>query len=161
MSSTNDPLAAAKQAEKDLNSPAMKTGAANKGSDSAPTRRGSLPTPIIGDRELSRYMLLTSRTLTVNESGVDESVTKKFPGSTVTVGSAASGAGDNREIPESEGGDILKTGKPTKAKDFEGTGGPEDKAREDAYNKGGDDDVTSTVRQGGGGDGSVRVAGGR
>ncbi|EPE28607.1 hypothetical protein GLAREA_09728 [Glarea lozoyensis ATCC 20868] len=131
MSSTNDPLAAAKQAEKDLNSPAMKTGAANKGSDS------------------------------VNESGVDESVTKKFPGSTVTVGSAASGAGDNREIPESEGGDILKTGKPTKAKDFEGTGGPEDKAREDAYNKGGDDDVTSTVRQGGGGDGSVRVAGGR
>jgi hypothetical protein len=40
------------------------------------------------------------------ESGVDESVTRKFPGSTVTYGSAASGAGDNRKIPLEEGGDI-------------------------------------------------------
>lgn len=46
---------------------------------------------------------------TANESGVDESVTSKFPGSEVTYGSAASGAGDNREIPESEGGDINPT----------------------------------------------------
>ena len=40
------------------------------------------------------------------ESGVDESVVNKFPGSEVKVGSAASGAGDNREIPLEEGGDI-------------------------------------------------------
>jgi hypothetical protein len=46
-----------------------------------------------------------------NESGVDESVTSKFPGSEVTYGSAASGAGDNRDIPESEGGGLNpKTG---------------------------------------------------
>ena len=44
---------------------------------------------------------------TANESGVDPSVTKKFPGSTVKVGSAASGAGDNREIPVQEGGDLI------------------------------------------------------
>ena len=44
---------------------------------------------------------------TANESGVDPSVTKKFPGSSVTIGSAASGAGDNREIPVQEGGDLI------------------------------------------------------
>ena len=48
----------------------------------------------------------------VEESGVNEAVTNKFPGSEVKVGSAASGAGDNREIPLDEGGDInRKTGK--------------------------------------------------
>lgn len=81
---------------------------------------------------------------------MDESVTTKFPGSTVTYGSAASGSGDNREIPESEGGGFnSKTGQPTKARDFEGEGGPEDKARIAAQNKGGDDGVESIVRQGG------------
>ena len=40
------------------------------------------------------------------ESGIDESAVRKFPGGEVTVGSAASGAGDNREIPVEEGGDI-------------------------------------------------------
>ena len=40
------------------------------------------------------------------ESGVDESVTTKFPGSEVVYGSAASGQGDNRDIPEEEGGGI-------------------------------------------------------
>lgn len=43
---------------------------------------------------------------TGTESGVDETVTSKFPGSTVQVGSGASGAGDNREIPVEEGGDV-------------------------------------------------------
>ena len=42
------------------------------------------------------------------ESGIDESAVRKFPGSEVTVGSAASGAGDNREIPVEEGGDISR-----------------------------------------------------
>ena len=40
------------------------------------------------------------------ESGINEDVVNKFPGSEVTVGSAASGAGDNRVIPVGEGGDI-------------------------------------------------------
>lgn len=40
------------------------------------------------------------------ESGVNESVEAKFPGASVTVGSAASGKGDNREIPLEEGGGI-------------------------------------------------------
>lgn len=45
------------------------------------------------------------------ESGVDSSVENKFPGAQVTYGSAASGAGNNRDIPLSEGGDINpKTG---------------------------------------------------
>ncbi|KAK5013850.1 hypothetical protein LTR16_004113, partial [Cryomyces antarcticus] len=46
--------------------------------------------------------------LSTLDSGVDDSVTNKFPGSTVTIGSAASGAGDNREIPVEEGGNISK-----------------------------------------------------
>ena len=37
---------------------------------------------------------------------MDESVEKEFPGASVTYGSAASGAGDNREIPEREGGGV-------------------------------------------------------
>jgi hypothetical protein len=46
------------------------------------------------------------------ESGVDENVSIKFPGAKVTYGSGASGAGDNREIPLSEGGDVdPRTGK--------------------------------------------------
>ena len=46
------------------------------------------------------------------ESGVDEQVEQKFPGANVIYGSAASGAGDNREIPLSEGGDLNpRTGK--------------------------------------------------
>lgn len=39
---------------------------------------------------------------------MNENVSAKFPGSSVTVGSAASGAGDNREIPLEEGGSINK-----------------------------------------------------
>ncbi len=42
------------------------------------------------------------------DSGVDTSVENKFPGSDVKVGSSASGAGDNREIPVEEGGDLNK-----------------------------------------------------
>ncbi|KAE8448104.1 hypothetical protein EG329_009869 [Mollisiaceae sp. DMI_Dod_QoI] len=83
-----------------------------------------------------------------NESGVNESVENRFPGASVTYGSAASGAGDNREIPVEEGGDLLKHGKPTKARDFEGVGGPEDKSELSRVERGGDDDVAGNVRQG-------------
>ena len=67
------------------------------------------------------------------ESGIDQSVTKKFPGSTAEYGSKVSGAGDNREIPFEEGGDVQKgTGKMTKAGDFDQGApgeGPEDVLR--------------------------------
>ncbi|KAL9635869.1 MAG: hypothetical protein Q9164_003199 [Protoblastenia rupestris] len=81
------------------------------------------------------------------ESGVDTSVTSKFPGSEVKYGSAASGAGDNREIPIDEGGEEKGSGRSTKARDFEGAGGPETKQQ--LYNEAnpGNDDVESNVRQ--------------
>ncbi|KAF2133729.1 hypothetical protein P153DRAFT_281124 [Dothidotthia symphoricarpi CBS 119687] len=83
------------------------------------------------------------------ESGVDESVTNKFPGSTVAYGSAASGQGDNREIPLSEGGDLdPKTGKPYKAGDYEDVvGNPEDKDRKYAKDHGGEDDVRGNLKK--------------
>jgi len=111
----------------------------------------------------------------VEESGVNDNVENKFPGATVTYGSAASGAGDNREIPDEEGGGInpqtkryfftctdprtllasldrrltRHTIRQTKAKDFEGVGGPEDKLAADEVNRGGDEDLLGNVRQGG------------
>lgn len=49
------------------------------------------------------------------------------------IGKAATGGGGGQIIPESEGGDKLPGkhgGRVTVADDFEGPGGPEDKARE-------------------------------
>ncbi|KAI8171455.1 hypothetical protein K4K49_004231 [Colletotrichum sp. SAR 10_70] len=75
------------------------------------------------------------------ESGVDESVKDKLPGSEVTIGSAASGAGSNRDIPAEEGGGVSpKTGQLYKAGDFEGPGGPEDKAKMEAQANPGSDE---------------------
>jgi hypothetical protein len=82
------------------------------------------------------------------ESGVDEAVRGNFPGADVRYGSGASGAGDNRDIPLEEGGDINpNTGKLYKARDFEGPGGPETKAAIKAANDGGSDDVRGNIRQ--------------
>ncbi|KAF2106830.1 hypothetical protein BDV96DRAFT_590539 [Lophiotrema nucula] len=85
------------------------------------------------------------------DSGIDASVQDTFPGSEVTYGSAASGQGDNREIPLSEGGGTNPvTGQLYKARDFEGgAGGPEGDARQYAEDHGGEDDVRGNVRQGG------------
>ncbi|KAI9743898.1 MAG: hypothetical protein M1818_002632 [Claussenomyces sp. TS43310] len=109
-------LQAAYQAEQDLNSHEAKTGKST--SDSA------------------------------TESGVDTSVESKFAaqGAKVTYGSAASGAGDNREIPVEEGGDIGNNGRPTKARDFEGPGGPEDKQALDRQTRPGDNDVDTLTK---------------
>lgn len=41
---------------------------------------------------------------------MDEAAASRFPGGDVQYGSAASGAGDNREIPLSEGGDLKENG---------------------------------------------------
>ena len=95
-----DPIAIAKQAERDLNSHQAKHGISTADS----SKKTPLHTP-----SLSRaYPANTSLSPpTATDSGVDTSVTNKFPGSTIKVGSAASGAGDNREIPIDEGGDII------------------------------------------------------
>ncbi|KAI7554245.1 hypothetical protein KC331_g669, partial [Hortaea werneckii] len=123
-----DPMKLAQQAERDLNSEWAKNE--HKVSDTARHAAGASDSTA--------------------ESGVDQSVQQKFPGASVTYGSAASGAGDNREIPLSEGGDINPaTGKPYKAGDFEGAGGPEDKARAFAEAQGGSDEIRSNIRQGG------------
>ncbi|WVR04889.1 hypothetical protein IAU60_001901 [Kwoniella sp. DSM 27419] len=81
-----------------------------------------------------------------NESGVNEGVTAQFPGSTVQVGGTK--RGENPTIPPEEGGDDVNkvTGRPTKANDFEGVGGPEDKAQDAIYDRPGDQDVTGNVR---------------
>lgn len=85
-----------------------------------------------------------------DESGIDQSVTNKFPGSTAEYGSHTSGAGNNRDIPLSEGGDIQKgTGRLTKASDFdqgEPGEGPEDIARRTQEELGGEDDVRGNMK---------------
>ena len=93
-----DPIALAYQAERDLNSHQAKHGVSTTDSSMA--------------SHLSPLSLFSTSSLTptsplATESGVDTSVTDKFPGSTIKVGSAASGAGDNREIPVDEGGDLI------------------------------------------------------
>lgn len=75
---------------------------------------------------------------------------QKLPGADVIYGSGASGAGDDREIPHGEGGEIdPRTGKPCKARDYEGAGGPEDKAAMYAAENPGNAHVRENVRQGG------------
>jgi len=117
----------AKDAERDLASNKLKHGAQDSGFGGKTVSGGSTST---------------------DESGIDQSVTNKFPGSTAEYGSKVSGAGDNREIPLEEGGDIQKgTGRPTKAGDFEGEAGegPEHKAQKYAEEFGGNDDVRSNI----------------
>ncbi|KZF19072.1 hypothetical protein L228DRAFT_251632 [Xylona heveae TC161] len=111
-----DPLVIAQKAERDLNSYQAKTGKGQQGSS-------------------------------VTESGVDEVKASKFPGADVTYGSAASGSGDNREIPVEEGGELKggSTGMPTKARDFEGPGGPETKQAQYEETNPGNDEVRANV----------------
>ena len=149
-----DPLDIALQAERDLNSSSMKTGAANQGSDSSTRFVTSVeaqfaPPPHIANPSfpfLSRHREKSCSHLSqAQTSGVDESVENKFPGAKVSY--RPSGGGDNRVIPVEEGGDIQRgTGKPTKAKDFdqgEVGEGPEHVYQKRQYDQGGenDDDV--------------------
>ncbi|KAF4301154.1 hypothetical protein GTA08_BOTSDO07143 [Botryosphaeria dothidea] len=102
------------------------------------------------ENDLNSYTAKTGQTASIStdESGVDIARAQQFPGGDVRYGSAASGAGNNREIPLEEGGDIQKgTGRLTKAGDFEGVGGPEDKARLYRDANPGNDDVTENARQ--------------
>ena len=105
-----DPIAIAQQAERDLNSNAAKTGASTESSGNRRGANASDSSTFESPRDATCRMIiwteLTPVTFPANESGVDQNVESKFPGSTVTYGSSASGAGDNREIPVSEGGDV-------------------------------------------------------
>jgi len=118
----------AKDAERDLASDKLKHGAQDSGYGGKTVSGGSTST---------------------EESGIDQSVTNKFPGSTAEYGSKTSGAGDNREIPVEEGGDIHKgTGRPTKAGDFdqgEPGEGPEDVRRRYEQEFGGENDVRGNI----------------
>ncbi|KIW89381.1 uncharacterized protein Z519_10235 [Cladophialophora bantiana CBS 173.52] len=119
----------ARHAEQDLASPNLKQGSQDGGFGGKTVPGGSVST---------------------TESGIDQSVTNKFPGSAADYGSKVSGAGDNREIPVEEGGGIQKgTGRPTKAGDFEKGAageGPEDVSRKYAERNSGNDDVRIDVK---------------
>lgn len=102
------------------------------------------------------------RASTAAESGVDESVSNKFPGANVTYGSEATG----REVPLSDGGDINpSTGKLYKDTAFDGAGGkneehapernkltvcvatgPETKSQIHREENAGNDEVRSNIR---------------
>lgn len=90
-----DPLVLAQQAERDLNSQGAKKGLSS--SDSGKS---------FSDIDRNAHDLI----ITATESGIDEAAVNKYPGAEVKIGSAASGAGDNREIPVEEGGDISNRG---------------------------------------------------
>merc|ERR1711964_853859 len=97
------------------------------------SRQSAISTPMLRSRAIAKE--------TLQPTPASDRATKKFPGASVTIGSAASGVGDNREIPVEEGGSIGKHGQPTKARDFEGEGGPEDKAEKVRRDRGGEDGV--------------------
>jgi hypothetical protein len=123
----------AQDAERDLNSNAAKKG--HSGS--------SIPPPFPLD-----YPLKLTPTFSVIDSGVDESVTTKFPGSTVEYGT---GASNNRTIPESEGGSINPVnGQLYKAGDYAkgGVGAPEAYKEGYAKNHGGEDNVRGNTVDG-------------
>lgn len=144
----------ARKAEQDLNSDKAKHGAQDGGFGGKTVHGGSdssTPRPVQYNpiHSLCTPLLHTDKPIAV-ESGIDQSVTNKFPGSTAEYGSKVSGAGNNREIPPEEGGDIQKgTGRPTKAGDFdqgEPGEGPEHIAARRAQEYGGEDDVRSNIR---------------
>lgn len=70
---------------------------------------------------------------------MDKGVENKFSGAHVTYGAASTG----RVIPAQEGGDQIGKGggRPTVDRDFEGPGGPEDKAELARRERPGDDRV--------------------
>jgi hypothetical protein len=100
--------------------------------------------------EPTSSFLTPTNCLSAWESGVDDGAARKFPGGSVTYGSAASGAGNNRDIPEHEGGGINPaTGRSYKAGDFErGVGAPEKRDASYSARHGGEPDADAPVRQG-------------
>ena len=138
-----DLLDIAAKAEQDLASDKLKHGTQGSGFGGKTVGGGSTSSTFPRAAFTTNSTILTNPT--AEESGIDQSVTNKFPGSTAEYGSKVSGAGDNREIPLEEGGDIQKeTGRVTKAKDFdqgEAGEGPEHIAQKYAEDQGGNDDA--------------------
>jgi hypothetical protein len=98
-----DPLTIAQQAERDLHSYAAKHG--HDADVSSRAGRGASDSSM----SLSSFLLFPFKRMLLTYY---EIVRQKFPGADVVYGSAASGAGDNREILLSEGGDVdPKTGR--------------------------------------------------
>ena len=141
----------AKKAEQDLNSQSAVHGH-NAGLSS--TSSLSLSHPIIPNLlpPSPTHPSIHKPQLTpppATESGVDTAnVEGKFPGAQVKYGSAASGAGNNREIPLDEGGSIKANGQPTKAGDFAhgGVGAPEERDQTYVHTHGGDEEIRGNVR---------------
>ncbi|KAL1981469.1 hypothetical protein VTN96DRAFT_2641 [Rasamsonia emersonii] len=70
------------------------------------------------------------KSLSADESGVNQRVEKDFPGSEVRYGmSVTGGGGARRKIPPEEGGEYDARGRMTEARHFEGPDGPEEKLR--------------------------------
>ncbi|KUL88536.1 hypothetical protein ZTR_05430 [Talaromyces verruculosus] len=77
-----------------------------------------------------------------DESGLNENVTRDFPGAEVRYGEMANhGGSGSRKIPPEQGGDYDARGRVTQAKDFEGTDGPEHKMKIIQERRPGDDAV--------------------
>lgn len=148
----------AHDAERDLN-----TDAAKKGHAAGPTSTSSLlltfihlpPSSTVPPTSTSPYPLPSihppppkssnPNIPPASDTGIDEAVTTKFPGSTLEYGT---GASNNRTIPESEGGSINPaTGKLYKAGDYAhgGVGAPEQHKQGYARNQGGKDDVRGNM----------------
>ncbi|RHZ55288.1 hypothetical protein CDV55_101288 [Aspergillus turcosus] len=75
------------------------------------------------------------------ESGVNAMVDKKFGDTGIQTGrEAGASSSDRKPIPENEGGSRDDRGRISKAGQFNGPGGPEDKVRIDSELRPGDDD---------------------
>ncbi|KAK2753454.1 hypothetical protein FQN54_007844 [Arachnomyces sp. PD_36] len=113
-------------------------------SDDNPT---PLQTALRAERDLNSYQAKTGTgqvSDTTTDSGIDAGVQRKFPSSTLQYGDAATtGAGDHKTIPPEEGGEYDDRGHISKAKEFEGPGGPEDKAKIEAERRPGDQDTAT------------------
>lgn len=94
------------------------------------------------ERDLNSYQAKQGlNNVSVDDTGVDSIVEKKFPGAEVKAGTEIStNAGYNRRIPPEEGGELDDRGRQTTGKDFEGTGGPEDKIAQAQQDRGGHND---------------------
>ncbi|CAK7246406.1 MAG: hypothetical protein STHCBS139747_008036 [Sporothrix thermara] len=82
-----------------------------------------------------------SRVQADDDAGVNSRAVKNFPGASVQTGDELStNRSYDRRIPPSEGGDLDAKGRQTRGSDFEGTGGPQEKANEFYSEQGGAND---------------------
>ncbi|KEY77157.1 hypothetical protein BA78_7591 [Aspergillus fumigatus] len=76
------------------------------------------------------------------KSGVNAMVDRKFGDTGIKIGrEAGASSSDRKPIPEDEGGSRDDRGRISKAGQFQGSGGPEDKVKIESQRRPGDDDV--------------------